>query len=100
MNKLSVFVPVDGRRDDVVAYFANNGVRYLSDMGSRISVGTVPVGVADTEVYLAADLVAESIAGDDGFTVVSDDGVAYELLDGDGSLLGYEAVFYIADFDD
>jgi len=96
MNKLSVFVPLDGFRDDVVSYFANNGTTYLFDIGARISTETVVLDAADAAVYSAARLTAESLAAVDGLSVIDDDGVAYELMTEDAGVLGYEVVFYAA----
>lgn len=92
MATLSVFVPFDGRRADVVAVLESDGTADLFDISNRVTPGTVPSDTSDTGVSEAALETALAVA--DAFEMlILSDGLSSPLLNADGVQLGWEVEF-------
>lgn len=92
MATLSVFVPFDGRRADVVAVLESDGTADLFDISNRVTPGTVPSDTSDTGVSEAALETALAVA--DAFEMlILSDGLSSPLRNAAGVQLGWEVEF-------
>lgn len=97
MQKLNVIVPLEGAREQVVSYFANNGVTYLVPMENFISHHSVPEDASEETTGEIALLFAQDLASQNGLIVDEIDGI-YELIS-DGTFLGWVAECHPTEWD-
>jgi hypothetical protein len=99
MSKFSVFIATDGLRDEMVSYFANNGVLYLYPVERFISTDTLPADSSDADVCETGEALARTLVHlvDEMFDEVDD---TYPFTDKHGKSLGWEVVVYTTEWED
>ena len=91
-NKFSVFIAMNGYRDAVVSYFANNGVLYLFSIEDYIPLCSLEAGSSDEVILGVAREAAERLvlSRGDNESIVDVDEV-YEFIV-EGEQIGWEVV--------